>query len=76
VLAYVYGLWREVADEVSREYPNIKAEYVFVDAAAMWFVKNPEWFEVVVTPNLFGDILTDLGAMIQGGLGVAPGGNI
>ncbi|MEM1994286.1 MAG: isocitrate/isopropylmalate dehydrogenase family protein [Nitrososphaerales archaeon] len=76
VLTEVYGLWREVFAEVSKCYPHIETEYMFVDAAAMWFVKNPEWFQVVVTPNLFGDILTDLGAMIQGGLGVAPGANI
>ena len=49
---------------------------MFVDAITMWFVKNPEWFKVVTTPNMFGDIITDLGAMIQGGLGLAPGGNI
>ena len=49
---------------------------MFVDAITMWFVKNPEWFKVVITPNMFGDIITDLGAMIQGGLGLAPGGNI
>ena len=76
VLTNVYGLWRDVFDEVSRKYSNIKTEYALVDAVSMWFVKNPEWFEVVVTPNLFGDIITDLGAMIQGGMGVAPGGNI
>jgi len=76
VLTYVYGLWRDAVQSVSRSYPHIETEYLFVDAAAMWFVKNPEWFQVVVTPNLFGDILTDLGAMIQGGMGVAPGANI
>ncbi|MFQ6011477.1 MAG: isocitrate/isopropylmalate dehydrogenase family protein [Nitrososphaerales archaeon] len=76
VLTNVYGLWRDVFDEVSRRYSNIKTEYALVDAVSMWFVKNPEWFEIVVTPNLFGDIITDLGAMIQGGMGVAPGGNI
>ena len=76
VLTHVYGLWRRVFNEVAKNYSNIKSEFAFVDATAMWFVKNPEWYEVLVTPNLFGDILTDLGAMIQGGLGVAPGGNI
>lgn len=76
VLTEIYGLWREVFEKVSKAYPNIETEYMFVDAAAMWFVKNPEWFQVVVTPNLFGDILTDLGAIIQGGLGLAPGANI
>ncbi|MEM3420864.1 MAG: isocitrate/isopropylmalate family dehydrogenase [Candidatus Hadarchaeum sp.] len=76
VLTHVYGLWREVFESVAREYPEIETEYAFVDAVAMWFVKNPEWYQVVVTPNMFGDIITDLGAMIQGGLGLAPGGNI
>ena len=76
VLTYMYGLWREVFETTAKKYPEIDHNSAFVDAVAMWFVKNPEWFEVVVTPNLFGDILTDLGAIIQGGLGVAPGGNI
>ncbi len=76
VLTEIYGLWRDVFMEVSKDYPEIEAEFSFVDAAAMWFVKNPENFQVVVTPNMFGDILTDLGAMIQGGMGLAPGGNI
>jgi 3-isopropylmalate dehydrogenase len=76
VLTYVYGLWREIVDKVKKDYPNIEVEYAYVDAAAMWFVKNPEAFQVVVTPNMFGDILTDLGAMIQGGLGMAAGANI
>jgi 3-isopropylmalate dehydrogenase len=76
VLTYAYGLWREVVEKVKKDYPNIEVEYAYVDAAAMWFVKNPEAFQVVVTPNMFGDILTDLGAMIQGGLGMAAGANI
>jgi tartrate dehydrogenase/decarboxylase/D-malate dehydrogenase len=76
VLTDVYGLWREVCAEEARSYPEVSIEYNFVDAITMWFVKNPEWFDVVVTPNMFGDIITDLGAMIQGGLGLAPGGNI
>lgn len=76
VLTHAYGLWREVFEEVNRRYPSIEGEHVYVDAAAMWFVKNPERFQVVVTPNMFGDILTDLGAMIQGGLGMAAGANI
>jgi 3-isopropylmalate dehydrogenase len=76
VLTHIYGLWREIFEDVAKNYPDIEYEFSFVDATAMWFVKNPEWYQVVVTPNLFGDILTDLGAMIQGGLGVAPGGNI
>lgn len=76
VLTEVYGLWRDVFSDIAREYPAVKTEFNFVDAVTMWFVKNPEWFDVVVTPNMFGDIITDLGAMIQGGLGLAPGGNI
>jgi 3-isopropylmalate dehydrogenase len=76
VLTHVYSLWREVFERVAKDYPEIKTEFSFVDAVAMWFVKNPEWYQVVVTPNMFGDILTDLGAMIQGGMGLAPGGNI
>ncbi len=76
VLTHVYSLWREVFERVAKEYPDIETEFAFVDAVAMWFVKNPEWYQVVVTPNMFGDILTDLGAMLQGGLGLAPGGNI
>ena len=54
----------------------MKRDYAHVDATCMWFVKNPEWFDVIVTDNMFGDIITDLAAMIQGGLGVAAGGNI
>lgn len=76
VLTDVYGLWREVFTDEATSYPDVTTEFTFVDAITMWFVKNPEWFDVVVTPNMFGDIITDLGAMIQGGLGLAPGGNI
>ncbi|MFH1850189.1 MAG: isocitrate/isopropylmalate dehydrogenase family protein [archaeon] len=76
VLDSIYSFWRETVEEVSARYPGIDHEYNFVDAITMWFVKNPEWFQTVVTPNMFGDIITDLGAMIQGGLGLAPGGNI
>ena len=76
VMADIYGFWREVFTSVADEYPDVKTDFNFVDAICMWFVKNPEWFDVVVTPNMFGDIITDLGAMIQGGLGLAPGGNI
>ncbi|HMA05506.1 MAG TPA: 3-isopropylmalate dehydrogenase [Methanomicrobiales archaeon] len=76
VLTEVYGLWREVFSEVAKGYPGVSSEFSFVDAITMWFVKNPESFDVVVSPNMFGDIITDLGAMIQGGLGLAPGGNI
>jgi tartrate dehydrogenase/decarboxylase / D-malate dehydrogenase len=76
VLSDIYGFWRERVEVISKGYPSIKYEFNFVDAITMWFVKNPEWFQVVVAPNMFGDIITDLGAMIQGGLGLAPGGNI
>ncbi|MDP7115895.1 MAG: isocitrate/isopropylmalate family dehydrogenase, partial [Candidatus Woesearchaeota archaeon] len=68
VLNNIYNFWREIVEQTSKKYPNINHEFNYVDAITMWFVKNPEWFEVVVTPNMFGDIITDLGAMIQGGL--------
>ena len=58
------------------DFPGVKREYAHVDATTMWFVKNPEWFDVIVTDNMFGDIITDLGAMVQGGMGIAAGGNI
>lgn len=76
VLSDIYGFWREEFSAVASEYPDTTTDFNFVDAITMWFVKNPEWFDVVVTPNMFGDIITDLGAMVQGGLGLAPGGNI
>lgn len=76
VLSDIYGLWREEFTSIAAGYPDVKTDFNFVDAVTMWFVKNPEFFDVVVTPNMFGDIITDLGAMIQGGLGLAPGGNI
>jgi len=76
VLTDIYGLWRDIFEEVSTQYPDIETELSFVDAITMWFVRKPEWFKVVVTPNMFGDIITDLAAMIQGGLGIAAGGNI
>jgi isocitrate/isopropylmalate dehydrogenase len=76
VLSDIYGFWREEFEAVAVKHPDVTTDFNFVDAITMWFVKNPEWFDVVVTPNMFGDIITDLGAMIQGGLGLAPGGNI
>ncbi|HEY5532701.1 MAG TPA: 3-isopropylmalate dehydrogenase [Candidatus Anoxymicrobiaceae bacterium] len=76
VLTYAHDLWERAFNEVALEYPDIKTDYAHVDAICMWFVKNPEWFDVVVTDNMFGDIITDLGAMIQGGMGIAAGGNI
>ncbi len=77
VLTYVHDTWWRAFNEVGEaDYPDITREYAHVDAACMWFVKNPEWFDVIVVENMFGDIITDLGAMIQGGMGVAAGGNI
>ncbi|MDA8077607.1 MAG: 3-isopropylmalate dehydrogenase [Nitrospiraceae bacterium] len=76
VLTFAFDLWERAFYEVAREYPAIKPDYAHVDAITMWFVKNPEWFDVIVTDNMFGDIITDLGAMIQGGMGIAAGGNI
>lgn len=77
VLTYVYDLWERAFHEIGqKEYPDIKREYYHVDATCMWMVKNPEWFDVLVTGNMFGDIITDLGAITQGGMGIAAGGNI
>ena len=76
VLTYAHDLWWRVFNEVGDEYKDIKREYAHVDATCMWMVKNPEWFDVIVTCNMFGDIITDLGAMIQGGMGIAAGGNV
>jgi 3-isopropylmalate dehydrogenase len=76
VISHMYGLWRETFERVAKSWPAIETEYNFADAINMWLVKNPEKYEVVVTPNLFGDILTDLGAAITGGLGFAAGANI
>lgn len=69
-------LWTRTFAIVAEEYPDVKTDHAYVDAACMWMVKNPEWFDVAVTPNLFGDIITDLGAMVQGGMGIAASGNI
>jgi len=77
VLTYVFDLWERAFHEIGeREYPDITREYYHVDATCMWMVKNPEWFDVLVTENMFGDIITDLGAITQGGMGIAAGGNI
>ena len=76
VLTYAFDLWERAFYEVAKEYPDITPDYAHVDATTMWMVKNPEWFDVIVTDNMFGDIITDLGAMTQGGMGVAAGGNI
>ena len=76
VLTYAHDLWARVFELVGKEYPEVAQDYCHVDALVMWLVKSPEVFDVIVTNNLFGDIVTDLGAMIQGGLGIAAGGNI
>jgi 3-isopropylmalate dehydrogenase len=76
VLTFAGATWWRAFNEIGEEYPDIKREYMHVDAACMWFIKNPEWFDVIVTDNLFGDIITDVGAMIQGGMGIAAGGNV
>ena len=77
VLTYAFDLWERAFHEIGeRDFPGIKRDYAHVDATTMWFVKNPEWFDVIVTDNMFGDIITDLGAMVQGGMGIAAGGNL
>ncbi len=76
VLTFAFDLWERTFNEVAKEYSDIKTDYANVDATCMWMVKNPEWFDVIVTDNMFGDIITDLGAMIQGGMGISAGGNI
>ena len=77
VLTFAFDLWERAFHEIgAKDFPDIQRDYAHVDATTMWFVKNPEWFDVIVTDNMFGDIITDLGAMIQGGMGIAAGGNI
>ena len=77
VLTYIYDLWERAFHEMGRkDYPDIRRDYYHVDACCMWMIKNPEWFDVLVTGNMFGDIITDLGAITQGGMGIAAGGNI
>jgi 3-isopropylmalate dehydrogenase len=76
VLTYASDLWERAFLDMANQYPDVTTDYAHVDATCMWIVKNPEWFDVMVTDNLFGDIITDLGAMVQGGMGVAAGGNI
>ncbi|MGI6609529.1 MAG: 3-isopropylmalate dehydrogenase [Limnochordia bacterium] len=77
VLTFAFDLWERTFHELgSTEYPDIQRDYAHVDATVMWMVKNPEWFDCIVTDNMFGDIITDLGAIIQGGMGIAAGGNI
>ena len=76
VLIYVGDLWNRAFIEMGEKFSDIKTDYNHIDAACMWMVKNPEWYDVIVVPNMFGDIITDLGAMVQGGMGIAAGGNI
>ena len=77
VLTFAWDLWERTFHELGNgEYRDVERDYTHVDATTMWFVKNPEWFDVIVTDNMFGDIITDLGAMVQGGMGIAAGGNI
>ncbi len=76
VLTFGHDLVFRTFQEVAREFPDVEADYNHVDACCMWMVKNPEYYDVIATTNMFGDIITDLGAIIQGGMGVAAGGNI
>jgi 3-isopropylmalate dehydrogenase len=76
VLTYGHDLWWRTFQEVAREYPDIKTDYNHVDACCMWMIKNPDAYDVIVTTNMFGDIITDLAGILQGGMGVAAGGNI
>jgi len=69
-------LWTRTFEEVGAEYPDVERDHAYVDAAAMYMIRHPEWFDVIVVSNMFGDILTDLGAMLTGGLGIAASGNI
>ncbi len=75
-LNYSMVFWDSIYKTVAKEYPDVRSDSAMVDALCMWFVKNPGYFDVIVASNLFGDIITDLGAMIQGGMGLAAGGNI
>jgi 3-isopropylmalate dehydrogenase len=76
VLTYGHDLWQRVFREVAARHPNIEAEHLYVDALAMQLVRAPQRFQVIVTCNMFGDIVTDLGAALQGGLGMAASGNL
>ncbi len=76
VLTFAGDLYQRVVDEVAAEYPDVATDYVHVDACCIYFLDQPARFDVIVTDNMFGDIITDLGAMIQGGMGIAAGGNI
>ncbi len=76
VLTYGHDLWWRTFQEVAEEYPDVETDYNHVDACCMWMVKNPEYYDVIVTTNMFGDIITDLAGILQGGMGVAAGANI
>jgi 3-isopropylmalate dehydrogenase len=76
VLTFAGDLYQRVVDELAEEFPDVETDYVHVDAACIYFLDQPSRFDVIVTDNMFGDIITDLGAMIQGGMGIAAGGNI
>jgi 3-isopropylmalate dehydrogenase len=76
VLTFGHDLWWRTFQDVAKEYPDVKPDYNHVDACCMWMVKNPEYYDVIVTTNMFGDIITDLAGILQGGMGVAAGGNI
>jgi 3-isopropylmalate dehydrogenase len=71
-----HDIWTRTFAQVARDFPEVETDHAYVDACCMWMIKNPEWFDVIVTTNLFGDIITDLGAMLQGGMGIAASGNI
>jgi 3-isopropylmalate dehydrogenase len=76
VLTNVFGLWDRVMGEMAKSYPQVKIDYFHVDAMCIFLIEAPERFDVIVTTNMFGDIITDLAAVTQGGMGVAPSGNI
>ncbi|MDH3292111.1 MAG: 3-isopropylmalate dehydrogenase [Gemmatimonadota bacterium] len=71
-----HDIWTRAYAQVARDFPEVETDHAYVDACCMWMIKNPEWFDVIVTTNMFGDIITDLGAMLQGGMGIAASGNI
>jgi 3-isopropylmalate dehydrogenase len=71
-----HDIWTRAYAQVASDFPGIETDHAYVDACCMWMIKNPEWFDVIVTTNMFGDIITDLGAMLQGGMGIAASGNI
>lgn len=75
-MPHIYSLWREAFEEVGKDYPDVEREYAYVDAMTMWLVRSPESYQVILAPNMFGDIITDLGAVLQGGLGLAAGANL